>query len=227
MNVFKFILFISICCPYLIGQTDSIAYGALGFQLREGIYLSMSDLKQNKTIGREQIIDDNNQKALDYFSELLNNLDTVFLRNKSNQIEKLPVDSIWGFCQNNQIYVQFRRQFFKIPLFGNASTYLIFVQQTSQRAFSPWLNDPYFNNAYSGFGMNNMNTSTVVTIQMLLDYKTEQVEEFSLATLEAILKRDEVLYKEFSKLKKKKKKEKAIYYLRKYNMLHPIYFPKN
>jgi hypothetical protein len=211
----------------LFGQSDSIAFGTLGFQLREGIYLDINDLKQNKTISREQIADKNSQQALDYFSQILNNLDTLVIKTKSNRLEKLAVDSIWGFCQNNQIYIQFNRRFFKVPLFGNASTYLIFVQQTTPRAFNPWLSDPYFNNSYSGFGMNNVNTSTVVSIQMLLDFKTGVIEEFSLESLESILKRDETLYKEFSKLKKKNKKKKAIYYLRKYNMLHPIYFPKN
>ncbi len=211
----------------MLGQSDSIALGTIGFQLREGIYLNINDLKQNKTIGREQILDKNSQQALDYFSQVLNNLDTLVIKTKANKLEKLPVDSIWGFCQNNQIYVQFNRQFFKIPLFGNASTYLVFVTQTTPRAFNPWLYDPYFNNAYSGYGLNNSNTSTVVTIQMLLDFKTGQVDEFSLEALEVILKRDEQLYKEFLKLKKKNRKKKAIYYLRKYNILHPIYFPKN
>jgi hypothetical protein len=225
MNVFKFILFISIGLSSLHGQRDSAAYGSLGFQLQEGLYQNIDQLRQNKPITKSQIKDKRSQEALDYFNELTKNSDTIYL--KDLKATKLSLDSIWGFCQNNQIYIQFDQKFFKVPLFGKASTYLVFVKQMNPRPmYNPWLYDPYFNNTYNGFGGINNNPTSTVTIQMLLDYETGLIQEFSLEALEEILKRDEKLYKEFSSLKKKKRKEKAIFYLRKYNMLHPIYFPK-
>jgi hypothetical protein len=226
MNVFKSILFISLIVPALYGQKDSVAYGTLGFQLKEGFYLNFVDLKLNQPIVKKQIIDNGNQDVLDYFTQLVKNYDTILILNKAGENKKIAIDSIWGYCQNNQIYTKYGNEFFKVPLFGNASTYLIFVKQTTPRAYNPMLYDPYFNNAYPGFGMNNTNSTTLVTIQMLLDMQTGTIDEFSLADLETILARDTSLFKEYSNLSKKKRKQKAIFYLRKYNMLHPIYFPK-
>jgi hypothetical protein len=227
MNVFKSILFISLIVPALYGQKDSVAYGTLGFQLKEGFYLNFTDLKLNQPITKRQIVDNSNQDGLDYFTQLVKNYDTLVIQNKEGKNKKIAVDSIWGYCQNNQIYTRFENDFFKVPLFGNASTYLIFVKQTTPRSYNPWLYDPYFNNANPGFGINNNNNATtVVTIQMLLDMQTGSINEFSLAGLEAILARDAALFKDYSNLSKKKRKQKAIFYLRKYNMLHPIYFPK-
>ncbi len=225
MNVFKSILFISLIVPALYGQTDSVAYGTLGFQLKEGFYLHFADLKLNQPITKKQILDNGNQDGLDYLTQLTKNYDTLVIQNKEGKNKKVSVDSIWGYCQNNQIYTRNGNEFFKVPLFGNASTYLIFVKQTTPRAYNPWLYDPYFNNAYPGFGINN-NSTTVVTIQMLLDMQTGNIDEFSLEGLETILARDPALFKAYSNLSKKKRKQKAIFYLRKYNMLHPIYFPK-
>jgi hypothetical protein len=225
MNVFKSILFISLIFQTLQAQKDSVAYGSLGFQLNEGFYLSINDLKQNKPIGKNQISANENQQALDYFSQIVKNYDTLYIKNTLGKTSKVSLDSTWGYCQNNQIYIRYDNEFFKVPLFGNISSYLIFIKQTTPRTYNPWMYDPYFNNAYGG--MNNNSSTTTVSVQMILDLQSGNIDEFSVAALENILKRDEAIFKEYTGLKKKKKREKAIYYLRKYNIMHPIYFPKN
>jgi hypothetical protein len=228
MNVFKSILFISLIFQTLQAQKDSLAYGSLGFQLNEGFYLSINDLKQNKPIGKNQISSKENQQALDYFSQVVKNYDTLYIKNNSGKTSKVSLDSTWGYCQNNQIYIRYDKEFFKVPLFGNISSYLIFLKQTTPRTYNPWMYDPYFNNAYGGYGsVNNNASTTTVSVQMILDLQSGSIDEFSVAALENILKRDESIFKEYNGLKKKKKREKAIYYLRKYNMMHPVYFPKN
>jgi hypothetical protein len=62
--------------------------------------------------------------------------------------------------------------------------------------------------------------------QYLFDFYSGEIVEYSIDKMEEYLKRDEVLYKEFMELSKKKKKEFAFKYMRLYNEKHPVYFPK-
>jgi hypothetical protein len=226
MNLVKCLLFITLFSIKALAQKDSAAYGSIGFQLNEGLYLNFQQLKSNKPISKEQITSRYNTKQLDFLTELTKNEDSISIK-INEKVFKIDIDSVWGYCQNNQIYISNGgNDFFKVPLFGSLSTYLVFVKQTNTRNFNPWMYDPYFNNVYPGYTLNGNNTN-VVTIQMLLDAQTGTLFEFSLEQLDSLLMRDADLYKEYRSLSKKKRRSKAIFYLRKYNIKHPIYFPKN
>ncbi len=60
-----------------------------------------------------------------------------------------------------------------------------------------------------------------------MDFYTGNRVDFNLENLENMLKRDDEIYKEFMALSRKKKKEQANRFIRKYNEKHPVYFPKN
>ncbi|HXU27670.1 MAG TPA: hypothetical protein VN698_10590, partial [Bacteroidia bacterium] len=65
------------------------------------------------------------------------------------------------------------------------------------------------------------------THEFLLDFKTGDVTECTPTNLELILSRDMPLYEQYMKIKKRKRKDFMILYIRKYNNEHPISFPKN
>jgi hypothetical protein len=229
MNILNFLLLITLLSPKLIGQKDSIAYGSLGFQIQEGLYLNIEQLKSNKPIVNSQIISRNDNKQSDFLTELIKNEDTINIL-YNNKTYQFDIDSIWGFSKNNQIYINHgENNFFKVPLFGNLSIYLIQVKLKTYRNFNPLVNDQYFNNTYSYAGIKEggTNTNKMVSAQMILDMHTGLIEEFTHEKLDTLLKRDIGIYNEYRSLSKKKRKSKAVFYIRKYNLNHPLYFPKN
>ncbi|MBI3519783.1 MAG: hypothetical protein HY062_10555, partial [Bacteroidetes bacterium] len=62
--------------------------------------------------------------------------------------------------------------------------------------------------------------------QYLFDFYSGEIVPFSIDKLEEYLKRDEPIFKEYTTLSRKNKKELATKYIRMYNEKHLVYFPK-
>jgi hypothetical protein len=74
--------------------------------------------------------------------------------------------------------------------------------------------------------MNSRPYKTREIRQFLFDFYSGDIVPFSIENLLEFLKKDELIYKEYSSLSKKKKKEHATKYIRLFNEKHLVYFPK-
>ena len=63
--------------------------------------------------------------------------------------------------------------------------------------------------------------------QYLLDFKTGNILEYDVKSIELLLMADPELHDEFAALNNKKQKQMKFLYLRKFNERNPLYFPKN
>ena len=199
-------------------KTDSIAYNK-DFVLNEGIYLNYYDFRTNRPISKEVIRSQDNKDQLEFLSKLVDN--NTFINFNFNGIEhKVHADSIWGYCQNNVVYINYEHKFCRIPLFGNLSQFIAMVEVTN-----------YMNNfgPYYSYGMTaaSMPVKSVEVKQYILDFYSGKIVSLDLKNTEILLERDPTIYKEFMLLKKKQRKDKMSLYIRKYNEKHPIQFPTN
>jgi hypothetical protein len=200
----------------LYSQGDSVAYSK-DFILYEGLYLSYTDFRHNWPISKEKIITDIDKDQLDFYTKLIEGDKIEYIERDGNKANILA-DKVWGFCQNNVIYINSNRSFFRIPLFGAISFFLASVDIT---VYSPSYN--VFINGPPG----NTATNAKEIRDYLMDFYTGKRVDYTLDNLEELLKRDDAIYKEFMALSRKKKKELATRFIRKYNEKHPVYFPKN
>jgi hypothetical protein len=212
------IFFVSlfILASRLCSQGDSVAYSK-DFTLYEGLYLTYMDFRHNWPIPKEKILTKINKDQLDFYSKLIEEDKIEYVERDGNN-STIRSEKVWGFCQNNVIYLNINKSFFRIPVFGAISYFLASIDVN---AYSPGYN--VFINGPVG----NSTTNAKEIREYLMNFYTGNLIEFNLENLEEMLKKDDTIYKEFMALSKKKKKEQANRFIRKYNEKHPVYFPKN
>jgi len=194
---------------------DSVSFSK-DFRLYEGLYLGYSDFRYNWPIPKEKIITSINKNQLDFYTKLIEQ-DFVEYIERDSSISKVKSEHVWGYCQNNIIFINLDKSFYRIPVFGAISNFIGTVEVVNYSpGFDPFMNAPMGTRAYK----------TKEIRQFLFNFYTGEVKQFTTETLEEWLKNDEAIYKEFTSLKRKKRKELATKYIRMYNEKHLVYFPK-
>lgn len=215
MRLALFLILCSFFNSFNLKGQDSIAF-TKDFRLYEGLYLGYQDFRYNWPIPKEKIITKINKEQLDFYSKLIEE-EFIEYTERDGSVTKMKSEKVWGYCQNNIIFINQENNFFRIPVFGAISNFIGTVEVTSYSpGFDPFMNAP----------MNSNAQKTREIRQYLFDFYSGEVVPFSIEKMEEFLKRDEVIYKEYNTLNKKKKKEMATKYIRMYNEKHWVYFPK-
>ena len=203
-----------LCNTHLKAQ-DSIAF-TKDFRLYEGLYLGYQDFRYNWPIPKEKIITKINKDQLDFYSKLIEE-EFIEYTERDGSITKMKSEQVWGYCQNNIIFINQDKNFYRIPVFGSISNFIGTAEVTNYSpGYDPFMNAPIGSNAQKVREIR----------QYLFDFYSGEVAPFSIDKMEEYLKRDETIYNEYKVLNKKKKKEMATKYIRMYNEKHWVYFPK-
>lgn len=215
MRKLQLIIFFVLSFNANLRAQDSVMYSK-EFRLYEGIYINYEDLRFNWPIDKEKIITNLPKEQLDFFSKLVES-DMIEYKERDGSVIKIKTEKIWGYCQNNVIFINQENSFFRIPVFGAISSFIGAVAVINHSpGFDPFMNTP--------------SNSTAHSIKefrpFLFDFYSGDITEFSLEILEEYLSRDISLVSEFKQLRKKKKKEYAAKYIRLFNEKHPVFFPK-
>lgn len=215
MRKLQLIIFFVLSFNVNLRAQDSVIYSK-DFRLYEGIYINYEDLRFNWPIDKEKIITNLSKEQLDFFSKLVES-DMIEYKERDGSVIKIKTEKIWGYCQNNVIFINQENSFFRIPVFGAISSFIGAVAVINHSpGFDPFMNTP--------------SNSTAHSIKefrpFLFDFYSGDITEFSLEKLEEYLSRDISLVNEFKQLRKKKKKEYAAKYIRMFNEKHPVFFPK-
>jgi hypothetical protein len=215
MRSYLFLVLSSVLFSFYMRAQDSIPF-TKDFRLYEGLYLSYEDFRYNWPIPKEKIITRINKEQLDFYSKLIEE-EFIEYTERDGSITKMRSERVWGYCQNNIIFINQENNFFRIPVFGAISNFIGTVEVTNYSpGFDPFINAP----------MNSTATKTREIRQYLFDFYSGEITQFSIEKMEEYLKRDEAIFKEYNTLNKKKKKEMATKYIRMYNEKHWVYFPK-
>lgn len=185
----------------------------------EGIYISYSDFRMNRPVSKYVIESKEDKEQLDFIGKTVENSEYIFFK-FGGHVHKVKTDSIWGFAQNNTVFINYDKKMFRIPVFGNLSQFVASVEVMNNYAGS---NSPFYYNY--GVTVTNMPTKGREIHQFILDFYTGKIVEYNLENVTELLKRDEKLYAEFMALSKSKRKKNMGIYLRNYNQAHPVYFP--
>ncbi|MFH1319573.1 MAG: hypothetical protein ABII90_02830 [Bacteroidota bacterium] len=182
------------------------------FEFKEGIYLIYEQFKHNDPIPKSKIISKFDKNELGFLSKLLLLKKIEFIDSAGNK-EAVLTSSIWGYSNNNIVYINIQGEFNRIPIIGNICHFTAVVTVYDNHYY-----DPYSFNQ-GGYASNEFR-------QYILDVRTGNILDYTISDLESLLIRDQQLYDEFTALKKRKKKDSMFIYLRKYNEKHPAYFGK-
>ncbi len=190
-------------------QVDSIAYSR-DYEFTEGVFLTIDQFKNNEPIPKSSIISGIPKTELNFLKQVIEQKN-IFYTDLNSVEQKIETSSVWGYCQNRSVYINFNKQFNKLNVIGTLCHF------TAMVATTVGFHDPM------GYGMNN----TVNELrQYVLDTKTNKVFDFTVKNMETLLQRDTDLYNQFMALKKREKPDAIFVYLRKFNEKHPFYLPQ-
>jgi hypothetical protein len=193
----------------LFSQTDSIAYPNQA-KMEDGIYLNYDDFRRNKPITKEQIVSDMDKSQLEFIGKTIFN--EKFSYKLNGETITTASKNAWGFFQNNTFYVNYKGDFYRIPVFG-AISYLV----ANVTVVNPGFYDPRF-------GYSTGSSTSKEIREFVMNFYDGKVAEFNMNDVELLLERDPTLFAEYKKLSNRKQKEQVYRFIRKYNDLHPVYF---
>lgn len=191
---------------------DSIAYSR-DYEIKEGFFLTVSDFINNSPISKSLIVSNYPKTDNDFLSQVATQKQITYKDEKGVE-QKIETNSIWGYCQNRAIYINFNKELKRVNVIGTLFHFTAMVTVYS----------PYRDPMNTTYGINSIQSQLQ---QFIYDTRTNKIMDFTVKNMEVILKDDDALYKEFMKLKKRKKADSIFIYLRKYNEKHPLYLANN
>jgi hypothetical protein len=200
-------------CVLSFAQADSVAYSS-EFALKEGVYLSYTDFRKNKPVPKDAIKSKEDKTQLDFIGKTVGeNKEIVVLYDSVEN--RIPTKDLWGYSQNNTLYLNYEGKFYRVPVFGNISHFLGTVEVYN-----------YGSGVYGGmYGGMGVPVKQREMRQFIFDFYSGDIMDYNLQNVEMLVSRDLKLYEEFMQLKKKKRREMMMMYVRKFNAAHLVYFP--
>ena len=198
-------------CFNSFSQADSVIHSP-DTRMEDGIYINYSDFRKNTSIKKSQIISKLDKEQLEFLSKTI--FEVKFSYEENGVINTVESKKVWGYMQNNTLYVNFRGDFYRVPVFGSVS-YLV----ATVTVINPGFYDPRF-------GMSTGSGTTKEIREFLMNFYDGHMVEFTIDGAEQLISRDKALYEEYKNLSRRKQKEQIYGFIRKYNALHPVYFLK-
>ncbi len=199
-----------------IDTTNLIKYD-YGFTFKEGIYLNFESFSNNKPIPFESLIQP--QYPNNNFFDQLDTIEQIIYNGPYGNSESVLKTDTWGYCKNGKPYIQWADKFNLIPYVGKISHFITTIKVYYSGYQDPFY-DPYgYNPATKMYHNDELR-------QFILDMDSGEILDYNLKNVESIIKRDPVIFKEFTKLRKRKRTKEMFYYIGLYNKNNPLYFTK-
>ncbi|MCX7728257.1 MAG: hypothetical protein N2203_02190, partial [Bacteroidia bacterium] len=123
----------SVFTYFAVAQNDSL------FERKEGLYYDYIQFRDNKPITKSQIISNIDTNQLDFFTKLVSQKQIV-IQSLNGQTMQISPKDLWGYFQNNILYIKYDNAFYKVPVLG-AISYFIGTQEVT-----------YYSNVGMGMG---------------------------------------------------------------------------
>jgi hypothetical protein len=194
----------------LLFANDSVAYSR-EYEFKEGLFLTVEHFKKNDPILKVSIISSYPKSQVDFMKQVTEQK-YISYKAADGSEQKIETMTIWGYCQNRSLYINFNNEFYRINQIGTLCHFTAVVSTPMS-----------YNDPMNTYGINSNDEMR----QFLFDTRTNEAIDFNSKNMEILLKDDPELHAEFSKLKKRKKVDSIFIFFRRYNEKHPLYLPLN
>lgn len=178
-----------------------------GMDLHDGVYADFKAFRFNSpTVPLERLRDEQGLAVKD----IRTSLSRLYWQPDSGARQSIRKERLWGYCQNDAIYIGAGNGFYRIGLMGSLG------HMVYEMAYRDW--DP------NTYGAN----TRVALMHQMLDMRTGEFLDFTAAGMVRALRHDPVLLEEFQALPKKQRNstEALFRFLRIYNERNPLLFPE-
>jgi hypothetical protein len=190
-------------------QNDSVLYRPEK-RMPDGVYLSYQDFRCNRPILKEQIVSSMDKNQLEFLSKNL--FEETFRFKRNDSVIKYNSRDAWGYFQNNTLYVFFKDDFYRVPVFGAISYLVANVVVPGSGFYDP------------RFGTSSGTVASREIREFMINFYDGEIQDFNIETFNVLLARDEQLYQQYKKLSRRKQKDELYRYIRKFNERNPVYF---
>ena len=207
-TVLVLVLAITAVCASAQVDTMWVPYRG-SMDLREGVYRDFLSFRMNTpSIPQAQLRDDQGLPVRD----IRQVLSKLHYQPDSGGVQSLRMDRIWGFCQNDVVYVQAGNGFYRIGLMGSLAH---MVYEVNYRDWDPYL---------YGYGT----VTRTVLMQQLINMDNGSVLPFNASGMHMGLELDPTLQEEVANIpKKQRNKDGALFRcMRLYTERHPLLLPQ-
>jgi hypothetical protein len=219
----RLIIFCSFCLLLCYSQVlyaqsvkDSVSY-TYDFRFNDGIFLNFEHVKANEPIPTRNIISNKNYKASNFIKEVLKEDKIKYFFNGHKTL--VNKKDIWGYSSNGVLYINYDNKFYRVPNIGTISMFVAQIEQEYVSYNDPWNRAPY--------GSQQTVTTHSYITQFLIDFTNGQIWTFDEKNVAQLISKDQSLFEEFSSLKRRKRRQLAFSFVKRYNNKHPLLFPKN
>lgn len=157
-----------------IGPTSGLFRG---MDLRDGIYRDFQAFQTNRPTAPLSALRDAQGLPV---TDIRRTRGTLSWQPDTGAEQTIDLSRIWGFCQNDVVYIATGNGFYRIGLMGGLSHLVV------QETYRDW--DPYM----YGYPYEELSTATVL-VQQLLDMETGYFLPFNAAGMDKALLHDPVL----------------------------------
>lgn len=206
----RWLLFFALLLPFTSTGQDAVNYFG-GMDLHDGIYRDFQAFKDNRpTIPMEALRDAQGMAVTD----IRRTSGKLLWQPDTGAQQTVDLDRIWGFCQNDVVYIGTSNGFYRIGLMGSLAHLVV------EETYQDW--NPYM------YGYPYGSVTRTVLVQQLLDMTTGQYLPFNASGMDKALLHDPVLSEEFRGLPKKQRNSTEVLFrfLRLYNDRNPLVFPE-
>lgn len=194
--------------------TDSLAY-TYDFKFNDGIFLNFEQVKSNNAIPKRNVISRLNINETNFLKEALSSTEIKYFY--KGQKQTVRTRDIWGYSSNGILYINYNDEFYRVPNIGSISMFVALIEQQYVSYSDPWNRGAY----------NYEQTTTQTRVsQFLINFKNGTIYAFDEKNIGQLIYDDESLFQEFSDLKRRKRRQLAFSFVKRYNQKHPLYFPK-
>ncbi len=180
-----------------------------GFGLKEGVYADFNAFRlNNPTVPKEKLRDGDGLPV----SDIRRVVSKLTWQPDTGGVVTIRKERLWGFCQNDAVYIAAGNGFYRLGIVGSLSHMLY------EMSYRDW--DPYMY-PYGG-------VTRTILMQQMLHMETGEFLPFNAGGMAHALQHDPVLLEEFNGLpKKQRNKDEVVFrFLRMYNERHPLRFPR-
>ncbi len=231
MKIHPVILVFVFLSHSIYSQIDTVQYTS-DFRFTDGIYVTSEQFRKNAPFTRDMIVTMVDKADMEFFAKLVRTESFQVILPDSTFRNVFSKD-IFGFCQNNIIYVNLGGGFFTEMVKIGAICYIP-IPGGGQRQGPTVTPSVGVGMGMGSYGYGGVGLGVGFTIsgggsgtpeEVIYHFNSGEGAEFTVEALAQFIRDDEILYNVFTSMKKREQKEEKYKILIEYNQRHPIYFP--
>ncbi len=202
---------------FISAQTDSsrVLY-SLDFRFNDGFFFNFRQVKQNNPTPFNCVITNSRPDDADFIDKVTNKRFISYYNDGKKQNAKIK--DLWGYAKNGILYINIDNHFFRLTSIGSITFFIASVEvEYINSGLDPW--------GYSPVGRYNERYKTNELKQFLLNFTDGMVYPYHYKNVAVLLSQDDALFQEYTALKRRKRKQLAVSFIKRYNKKHPLYFP--